>query len=200
MKFKSASIYASVAFIILAGLFYSDNVNSVFWIPSFFKQMIVVVLLIPIFTWLYIVEGFGRRDPRPTDNGGLHGRVRLGTRITLSLFFVPLTLIASPPVIWGNFDGSWKWLGLAAFFIGSYSLALLWSSRIRWDDQAFFITSPFHMGDRVFEWHTLSDIEYKRNSEYATLTFENSGKAHVGHYLEGYTDLMSHAERRIKHA
>ena len=66
--------------------------------------------------------------------------------------------------------------------------------------RAMRITSPFHLGDRVFPWKSLASIKYKRKSGYATLEFDNAGTARVGHYMEGYADLMAHAENIQKHA
>ena len=200
MSLKSASIYAGVAAVALGGLFYSDNVQAMIWIPSFFKMLIVTALLIPIFNWLNTVEQFGRREPRMTETGGAYGRIRIGTRIMLSVFLVPITLLASPPALRGNFETSWGLFGIVVFFLGLYGLVLLRTARVSWDDTALRITSPYHLGDRVFPWTSLSNIRYKQKSGYAMLVFEKAGNARVGHYMEGYADLMAHAESIKKHA
>ncbi|MEM9241491.1 MAG: hypothetical protein AAGB07_16075 [Pseudomonadota bacterium] len=200
MSFKSASFYAGISAVALGGLFYSDNVQAMIWIPSFFKMLIVIALLIPIFNWLNTVEQFGRREPRMTETGGAYGRIRIGTRIMLSVFLVPITLLASPPALRGNFESSWSLFGIVVFSLGLYGLVLLRTARVTWDDTALRITSPFHLGDRVFPWKSLSNIKYKRKSGYAALVFEDAGNVRVGHYMEGYADLMAHAENIKKHA
>lgn len=198
MTFKSASIYASVSTTVLGALIYLVQVRGAIWIPSLVMQMLVTICLIPIFTWFVITLPLGRTAPRIAQDGSRYGFVKIGARLSVTALALPLALVSTPPVMWGN--DAVMWLLVPLFVVSCYALAMIWITRVRWDEDTLIATSPILLGQKMFHWNTLSDVTVFNKLDYTILTFADGRKAHLGRYMEGYTDVMNIVERHTKNA
>ncbi|MEM6587593.1 MAG: hypothetical protein AAF641_04030 [Pseudomonadota bacterium] len=197
MTFKSASIYASISTLVLCALIYLVQISGIIWIPSLIMQGLVTVCLFPIFTWFVVTMPMGRDDARVAEDGSRYSLVKLGARLSMTAIFVPLALISSPPVLWGNAGVGWFLVPL--FGASCFALAAIWLTRMQWDDRTLIITSVIR-GKQAFDWATLSRVTTRDRLDFTTLTFIDGRKAHLGRYMEGYTDVMTIAERHLKNA
>lgn len=198
MTFKSASIYASISTVVLSGLIYLVQVRGAIWMPSLAMQVLVTICLFPIFTWFVITLPLGRTKPRVAQDGSSYGFIKIGARLSVTALALPLALVSSPPVIWGN-DGV-MWLLVPLFLLSCYALATIWITRVRWDNDTLIATSPVLLGDKLFQWNTLSDVTIFSKLDYTILKFADGRTAHLGRYMEGYTDVMNIVERHTKNA